>query len=119
MLQIKFRVIWSHELQDYNVLVLKKDVEIFLATNLEVKFNFYTYSNEKTLNYKMIQNQCTNTLEKENIIELTYCISKMNFKCKLNSKKKLQKTHLRLNLHLLKCFSITHNFLFLYEILAT
>jgi len=48
-------------LKDCNVLVLKKDAEIFLKTPLEVKFDFQTYSNEKTSNYKVIQNQKTNT----------------------------------------------------------
>jgi len=32
--------IWSHLTEDYNVLVLKKDAEIFLKTQYEVKFNF-------------------------------------------------------------------------------
>jgi len=36
----KFRVIWPHRLQDFNALVLKKDVEKFLETHLEVKFDF-------------------------------------------------------------------------------
>jgi len=36
----KFGVIWLHRLEDYNVLVLKKDAEIFLKTHLEVKFDF-------------------------------------------------------------------------------
>jgi len=37
---IKFGVIWPYRLKNYNVLVLKKDVEIFLKTHLEVKLNF-------------------------------------------------------------------------------
>jgi len=37
---IKFGVIWLRRLQDYNVLVLKKDAEIFLETHLEVNFDF-------------------------------------------------------------------------------
>jgi len=37
--------IWSHlttynRLQDYNILMLKKDVEIFLAAHFEMKFYF-------------------------------------------------------------------------------
>jgi len=35
---ITFGVIWLHRLEDYNVLVMKKDTEIFLETHLEVKF---------------------------------------------------------------------------------
>jgi len=48
MTYMKLGVIWPHRLQDYNVFVLKKDVEIFLKSYLEVKFDFWTYSNEKT-----------------------------------------------------------------------
>jgi len=33
-------VIWPHRLQDYNVLVLKKDAKILLKIHLEVKFDF-------------------------------------------------------------------------------
>jgi len=40
MIWIKFGVIYPHRLQDYNVLVLKKDAEIFLETHVEVKFDF-------------------------------------------------------------------------------
>jgi len=40
MTLIKFGVIWPHRLQDYNVLVLKKDAEIFLKTPLRGQFRF-------------------------------------------------------------------------------
>jgi len=73
---------------------------------------------EKTLNYEVIQNQHTNLLVKENIIELTHCVQN-GLEMLKNSKKSCKKTHLRLNLFLLKCFSITHIFLDWYEILAT
>jgi len=36
---IKVEVIWPRRLQDYNVLVLKKVVEIFLATHLDWRWN--------------------------------------------------------------------------------
>jgi len=52
----KFEVIWPDRLQDHNVLVLNMDAEIFPKTHLEVKFDFLTYSNEKTLHHKKIQN---------------------------------------------------------------
>jgi len=43
-------------LEDYNVLVLKKDAVVFPKTHLKVNFDFETYSNDKNLNYRMIQN---------------------------------------------------------------
>jgi len=68
-------------LQDYNVLVLKNDAEIFVETHLEANFDFQTYSNEKIPYNKVLQNQHTNTLTKENIIQLPHSIYKMDLKC--------------------------------------
>jgi len=68
--------IWSHlayRLQDYNLLVLKKDDTIFLATHLEVKIDFLTYEE--------LQNQHEKTLVRENIIQLTHFVYKMALKC--------------------------------------
>jgi len=97
-------------LQDYNVLVLKRGAENFLEAHLKVKL-IYKPTQLKNLNYKVIQNQYTNTLVKENIIQLTPCVFKMAFKMPKNNNKKLQRTHLWLNLPLLKCFLVTHNLL--------
>jgi len=80
-------------LEDYNVLVLKKDIEIFLKTHLEVKFDFYTYSNEKILNYKVINIQHVNTLVKKNIIQLTHCVRKIVLK-RQKTVKNLAKNHI-------------------------
>jgi len=77
-------------LQDYNVVVWKKDAEIFLATHLEVKFDF---SNGKTLNHKVIQNQHANTLVKENIIQLTHCVCKMALQCQKIARKVAKNTY--------------------------
>jgi len=60
----------------HNVLVLKNDVEIFLATHLEVKFDFLTYSNENTskLVYKHIgerKNHSIDSLYLQNDFEMS------------------------------------------------
>lgn len=48
MMYMEFGAIWLHRLEDHNALVLKKDAEIFFKLHLELKFDFETYSNEKT-----------------------------------------------------------------------
>jgi len=84
-------------LQDYNVLVRKKDAEIFLETHLEVKFNFQTSSNEKIINYKVIQNQHTNTLVNFFYLIGSLCLQN-GFQMSKNSKKSCKKTHVKLNI---------------------
>jgi len=72
---------------------LKKDAEIFLATHLEVNFDFQNYSNEKKFNYKEIQTQHTKIIEKENIIQLTHYVYIMALKCQKIARK-VAKIHL-------------------------
>ena len=59
---INFGVIWPYRLQDHSVLVLKKDAEIFLATQLEVKFVFKITQMKKLSTIKVVQNHHINTL---------------------------------------------------------
>jgi len=73
--------------------VLKKGVGICAQTHLEVKFYFETFSNEKTLSYEVIQNWCTNTLVKENIIQLTHYVCKV-LKCQKIAKKVAKNTYM-------------------------
>jgi len=74
---------------------------------------------KKNINYKVIQNQHIHTLVEKKFIWLAHCVCKMAFKCKKITRKVAKNTHLKLYLLLLKCFSITHNFLDWYENLAT
>jgi len=67
----------------------------------------------------VIQNQHTQTLMKENIIQLTCCVCKMTLKHQKNCKKSCKKAHLWLDLLLLKYFLVTHDFLDQYEISTT
>jgi len=114
MTRIKFGVIWPCRLQDYNVLVWTKDAKIFLQTHLEVKF----VSKPLQMNFKVIQNQHTNTLAKKYHLIGSLCLQN-GFQMSKNNKKSCKTPHLKLNLLLLKCLSVTHNFLDWYEILAT
>ena len=36
-------MIWPYRLENYNILLLKKDFKIFLNSNLKVKFDFLLY----------------------------------------------------------------------------
>jgi len=115
---IKFGVIWTYRLEDYNVLVLEKDAETFLKTHLELKFDFQTYSNEKIQTAKWFKtNIQTHWWKKYPSID-SLCQQNC-FEMSKNSEKTTKKSHLWLNLPPLKCFSFTHNFLDWYEILTT
>jgi len=90
MMWIKFGVIWLYRLQDYNVLVLKKDAEIFLATHLEVKFDFYTYSNKKLQTMKCSKQGYKYIGERKYHSIDSLCLQS-RFKISKNSKKSCKK----------------------------
>jgi len=72
--------------------IVNNGFEIFLATHLEVKFDFETYSNKQNLDHKVLQKQHTNTLVKENIIQMTCYVCKMVFKCQKIAKQAAKNT---------------------------
>jgi len=97
----KFGIIWPHRLQDYNIFVLKKNAQLFLAIHLEVKINSQPTQMKKFYIMKRFKTT-VQTYWWKNIIQMIHWVCKMTLRCQKVAKKSSKKTYLRLNLVRLK-----------------